>query len=73
LRAEISGELDKPPGQQPPFGIGPVNLLNMNTRPERMMILQFPKTPAANAEERRRLVAAGFLPPAPDAGTIEPA
>jgi hypothetical protein len=65
LRGEISGELDKPPNQFP-LGIGPVGQLNMNAGPERMLVLSLPKTPAVDAEERRRLRAVGLLPPAPD-------
>ncbi len=70
LRGKISGELDKPPAQQSPFGIGPGG---------QMMVLTFPKTPAAEAIERERLERAGYLKPraelpAPvaDPGPVEP-
>jgi hypothetical protein len=70
FRAEISGELDKPPAQQSPLGVGPGG---------QAMILSFPKTPEASAIERERLERNGYLKPqaalpAPvaDPGPVEP-
>lgn len=64
LRARISGELDPPKPSTPPND--PLNVYQMlkggihNNGP--MMVIAMPKTPEAEAEERRRLIANGLLP-----------
>ena len=68
LRAEITGELaankaaTQPNLSVPGFEKLMPSGLNVN-RVERMMVIAMPKTPEAEAEERRRLVANGLLPP----------
>jgi len=66
LRAEITGELNKAPSP-PNFGLPGLQQLmpggvNVNGV-ERMLVIAMPKTAEAEAEERRRLIANGLLPP----------
>jgi hypothetical protein len=55
LRGEITGELNKSAGASPTLGINQV---------EKMLVIRMPKTPEAEAEERRILAEMGNkLPP----------
>ena len=58
LRGEITGELNKSASASPSFGINQV---------EKLLVIRMPKTPAAEAEERRILARMGdkfsFIPP----------
>jgi hypothetical protein len=55
LLGQITGELNKSVGAHPSFGINQV---------EKMLVIRMPKTPAAEAEERRILAEMGNkLPP----------